>query len=97
MKENTLNNEEIITREALPGSRKVYVPARIHNISVAMREISLDCLSASSPRCVPKTPARRGTKLTLYDTSGPYSDPAIKVDVRSGAAAHERGMDFAKK
>ena len=32
----------VITREPFPNSRKVYMPGQIHNISVGMREISLE-------------------------------------------------------
>jgi len=64
---------------AFPGSRKVYVSGEIHrDIRVPMREIQL------SP-----TPSRNGTTeanppLTVYDTSGPYTDPNVAIDVRKG-------------
>lgn len=81
MKNNLSNNEEIITRGSFPQSKKVYVPGRIHNIKVAMREISLDFSSAAGRACAPKPAAG---KLTVYDTSGPYTDPDIAVDIRAG-------------
>ena len=31
--------------------------------------------------------------ITVYDTSGPYTDPAIKIDIRSGLAPHSAGLD----
>ena len=66
----------------LPGSRKSHV--RGHGgLPVAMREIGLSPTSTApadggSPRLTPNPPLR------VYDTSGPYTDPAIEVDVRRG-------------
>ena len=66
----------------LPGSRKTHV--RGHGgLPVAMREIGLSPTSTApadggSPRLTPNPPLR------VYDTSGPYTDPAIEVDVRRG-------------
>ena len=57
------------SREPFPASRKVHVPGQLHpHLQVPMREVSL-----SNGECV-----------TLYDTSGPYSDPATPIDVRQG-------------
>ncbi|MEO7559958.1 MAG: phosphomethylpyrimidine synthase ThiC, partial [Nitrosospira sp.] len=61
----------------LPQSRKVYVQGSRPDIQVPMREISQS-----------DTPANMGTEENLpiyvYDTSGPYTDPAAKIDIRSG-------------
>ncbi len=61
----------------LPNSRKVYVQGSRPDIRVPMREISQT-----------DTPAKRGTEknppIYVYDTSGPYTDPAAKIDIRSG-------------
>ena len=44
----TAPGDGIITRTPLAGSRKVYVPGRLHDIRVAMREISVgDTLSVT--------------------------------------------------
>ncbi|MFZ0694378.1 MAG: phosphomethylpyrimidine synthase ThiC, partial [Alphaproteobacteria bacterium] len=60
---------------ALPGSRKVYVPSQKvsgeNGIQVAMREIALSSGEQA---------------LTVYDTSGPYTDPAIATDIEKGLA-----------
>jgi phosphomethylpyrimidine synthase len=62
-----------------PNSRKIYVQGSRPDIRVPMREISL------SP-----TPAALGAEvnppLTVYDTSGPYTDPAADIDIRRGLA-----------
>jgi phosphomethylpyrimidine synthase len=60
-----------------PNSRKIYVEGSRPDIRVPMREIS------QSP-----TPDGFGGEvnppLFVYDTSGPYTDPAVAIDVRSG-------------
>lgn len=65
---------QTISRSPFPASKKIYVNG------VAMREITL-------------TPTRtHGTKgmetpnppVVVYDTSGPYTDPSIDIDVRRG-------------
>ena len=62
-----------------PSSRKVYVPGSRPDIRVGMREI------AQTP-----TPSNRGEEenppVTVYDTSGPYTDPAAHIDLRAGLA-----------
>ena len=61
-----------VTTGSFPASRKVHVPGRFHQeISVAMREIDLEASSGE--------PAVRA-----YDTSGPYSDPAVDTDIQRG-------------
>src|SRR6188474_3459460 len=63
----------------LPNSRKIYVEGSRPDIRVPMREISQS-----------DTPASFGFEanpsIVVYDTSGPYTDPAAKIDVRSGLA-----------
>ena len=61
----------------LPQSRKVYIQGSRPDIQVPMREISQS-----------ETPASMGVEdnppIHVYDTSGPYTDPAAKIDIRSG-------------
>ncbi len=59
-----------ISTGALPASRKIYVEGSLGQ-QVAMREISLH-ESANEPPVV------------VYDTSGPYSDPAFTANIREG-------------
>ena len=65
--------------KSLPNSRKVYVEGSRPDIRVPMREISQS-----------DTPAEMGAEknppIYVYDTSGPYTDPAAKIDIRSGLA-----------
>jgi len=66
--------------QPLPNSRKVYIEGSRPDIRVPMREIS------QSP-----TPDSFGGEtnppLFVYDTSGPYTDPAASIDIRSGLAS----------
>ncbi|MFQ5461628.1 MAG: phosphomethylpyrimidine synthase ThiC [Phycisphaerae bacterium] len=62
------------------GPRKVYVPGILHpSVRVPMQEITL------SPTIM-GTQSRENPPVTVYDTAGAYSDPAIKTDVRRGLA-----------
>lgn len=73
--------EKAITRAALPGSRKIYVSGKIHDIQVSMREIQL------SPTQWAEKGANQSTEnppLVVYDTSGPYTDPEIVIDPKKG-------------
>ena len=60
-----------------PASRKIYVPGSRPDLRVGMREI------AQTP-----TPSSRGEEenppVTVYDTSGPYTDPGAHIDLRAG-------------
>jgi phosphomethylpyrimidine synthase len=67
-----------ISREPLTGSRKIYVPGEIHNIQVAMREIIL------SPTKIVNGNEEENLPVTVYDTSGPYTDPTIKINLKKG-------------
>ena len=79
MKEEKLPNEKTISREPFPCSKKVYVKGSIHDIKVAMREIHLD----DSPDIF-GSKNKPNQPVTVYDTSGPYTDPAIAIDVKRG-------------
>ena len=63
--------------QPFPNSKKIYVQGSSADIQVPMREISL--ADTHTDLGGEKNPA-----LRVYDTSGPYSDPTAKVDVRSG-------------
>ena len=65
--------------KALPNSRKVYVEGSRPDIQVPMREISQSDTPAGMG-------AEKNPPIYVYDTSGPYTDPAAKIDIRSGLA-----------
>ncbi|MEX2452148.1 MAG: phosphomethylpyrimidine synthase ThiC [Rhodospirillales bacterium] len=61
-----------VTTGPLPASTKIYVKGERHkDIRVPMREIALH-ESANEP------------PVTVYDTSGPYTDPAAEIDINLG-------------
>ncbi|WP_283742645.1 phosphomethylpyrimidine synthase ThiC [Sideroxydans sp. CL21] len=63
----------------LPNSRKIYVEGSRPDIRVPMREITLTDTHLNNG--VEKNPP-----MHVYDCSGPYTDPAVKIDIRSGLA-----------
>ena len=68
----------------LPKSRKVYVQGSRPDIRVPMREITQSDTPTASG--IEKNPP-----LTVYDTSGPYTDPSVKIDIRSGLESLRAG------
>ncbi len=72
-----------ITRDPFPASRKVYVQGTIHpDVRVAMREIAL---TDSKPMFAEgEFTKEKNPPVTVYDTSGPYTDPTVEIDVRKG-------------
>jgi len=57
-----------LTREPLPASQKNWIAGSRADLRVPVREVRLT----------------NGQSATLYDTSGPYTDPAVPIDVRQG-------------
>jgi phosphomethylpyrimidine synthase len=80
MKTEKTPGEQVISRTPFPASRKVYVKGHIHNIEVAMREVELSetKLHGRFGETEPNAP------VTIYDTSGPFTDPEIEIDVKQG-------------
>src|SRR5262249_21327345 len=61
-----------VTTGPIAGSRKIYTsPAGRSDIQVPFREIALD-------------PTAREEPFRTYDTSGPYTDPAVTIDLEAG-------------
>ena len=70
-----------ITTTPLPASTRVYVEGEHDGVRVPFREIALQDTRAgrgAESRAVPNPPIR------VYDTSGPYTDPDVDIDVRAG-------------
>jgi phosphomethylpyrimidine synthase len=68
------------TKQPFTNSRKVYVQGSRPDIQVPFREISLsDTPSAFG--------AEKNPPVMVYDTSGPYTDPSVKIDIRNGLPA----------
>ncbi len=59
---------------AFPGSNKVYVPGVLHpDIRVPFREVHVH-------------PSANEPPVTIYDPSGPYTDPLAVIDIEQGLA-----------
>ena len=72
---------DVITREPLPGSRKIYVPGNMHrDLRVPMREVA----QAPTASRVPGGADEPNSTVAIYDTSGPYSDPTIGIVAAPG-------------
>jgi phosphomethylpyrimidine synthase len=72
------NINKIITQRPFPGSKKVYIKGKLHDIKVAMREIELsDTKDFDGNEII-------NSNITVYDTSGPYTDTNYKVDITEG-------------
>jgi len=82
MKKEALPTENTLTREPFTGSKKIYVPGKIHDIKVAMREIQLTDSKAMFAEGEFKKEIN--APVTVYDTSGPYTDPDAVIDVKKG-------------
>jgi len=63
--------------QPLPNSCKIYVQGSRPDIRVPMREITLtDTITDAG--------VEKNAPLTVYDTSGPYTDPEVTIDIRAG-------------
>lgn len=67
-----------ITRTPFPNSRKVYIDGTLFPLKVAMREITLHPTRLSNGQ------VKHNLPVTVYDTSGPYTDEHMDTDVRRG-------------
>ena len=69
---NTAELKPAVTTGPLPASRKIFVtPDEAPDVRVPLREIILS-EGAGEPN------------LPVYDTSGPYTDPTVVIDVNAG-------------
>ncbi len=72
-----LPSEAAVRRAPLPGSRKVYVSGP-HGVRVPFREIAL------TPTRGIRGDVEMHPPFRVYDTSGPYTDPAADIDLYGG-------------
>ncbi len=66
--------------QPLPNSRKIYVEGSRPDIRVPMREIAQSDTATIGGGSEPNPP------VWVYDTSGPYTDPDARIDIRRGLA-----------
>ena len=71
--------QETISCSPFAGSKKIYIAGSLYkNIKVAMREITLSPTKLSSGKTEENTP------VTVYDTSGAYTDEQATIDIKKG-------------
>ncbi len=69
-------------RAPFPASAKAYLNGQLHpDVRVPVRDIALT----------------NGEQVSVYDTSGPYTDPQAVIDVRKGLASVRSGWIEARK
>ena len=66
---------------ALPASRKVYIQGSRPDIQVPMREITLTDTPVGG---FGKAEGEKNPPFYVYDTSGVYTDPNVKIDLTKG-------------
>jgi phosphomethylpyrimidine synthase len=81
MKREQTPQTTVLSREPLSGSEKMYVPGKIHDIQVAMRQIKL---TPTELQLKDKSTSSHNEAVTVYDTSGPYTDPHVTIDLKKG-------------
>ena len=70
-------------------SRRIYVSGTLHpTVAVALRQIE------QSPTKHPDGTETSNPPVQVYDTSGPWGDPAVSLDIREGLPASAPAMDL---
>jgi len=64
-------------RQPYPNSRKVYIEGSRPDIRVPMREVRLSPTETSNG-------FEENHPILVYDTSGPYTDPEVELDLKKG-------------
>jgi phosphomethylpyrimidine synthase len=94
MKQVMSNTNETRERSSdevrLPNSRKVYIEGKESGVRVPFREISLNQTKNFNGQIEENEPVR------VYDTSGPWDDPAMQCDVREGLPSLRREWIIAR-
>lgn len=77
---SAISEKNITIMSGFEGSKKVYVEGSRPDILVPMREIALSPTTGSFGN-------EENAPIRVYDTSGPYTDPAYQVDITKGLPA----------
>src|ERR1700753_3936078 len=77
-------DDDVIPTGERPGSRKVYQPGLLFpDIRVPFREVAVH-------------PSANEPPVTIYDPSGPYTDPAATIDIEKGLERVREGYMLAR-
>ena len=74
----TIENIDI---HSYPGSEKVYMDGTIHPVKVAMRKVNLTPTVKVNGK---EKVMEENDPVFIYDTSGVYTDPNVKIDINAG-------------
>src|SRR6266849_10184974 len=85
----SLPSNEVANREPLPGSKKVYASGPA-GMRVPFREIALSASRGAHGEREIHPPLR------VYDTSGPYTDPDVPIDLKTGLPELRRSWILAR-
>ncbi|MDT5296105.1 MAG: phosphomethylpyrimidine synthase, partial [Acidobacteriota bacterium] len=84
------NGERQSADVRLPNSRRIYVEGETEGVRVPFREVALQ------PTRLPDGSVEENEAVRVYDTSGPWGDPALKCDVRDGLPGLRREWILAR-
>lgn len=69
-------------RISYPNSEKIYIDGEVNKIKVGMRKIKL--LDTVAVDAAGEKTFKKNNPVIVYDTSGPYSDPKIPINLKEG-------------
>ena len=79
-----------------PNSKKVYEKGELNpDLRVPFREVSLASTHVNDPK-TGETAIEENEPVRIYDTSGPYTDPDVEIDVRKGLDPIRRSWIMAR-
>ncbi|AGF28563.1 MULTISPECIES: phosphomethylpyrimidine synthase ThiC [Bacillus amyloliquefaciens group] len=80
MQNQSVQQANISIMSSFSGSKKVYAEGSSPDIRVPMREISLSTTTGAFGE-------EENAPVRVYDTSGPYTDPDVQIDIHEGLGA----------
>ncbi|KAF6538351.1 phosphomethylpyrimidine synthase ThiC [Bacillus sp. EKM208B] len=80
MQNQSVQQANISIMSSFSGSKKVYAEGSSPDIRVPMREISLSATTGAFGE-------EENEPVRVYDTSGPYTDPDVQIDIHEGLGA----------
>jgi phosphomethylpyrimidine synthase len=83
-----------ITTDPFPNAAKIHVEGTLPGVRVPMREIRV-APTQTHPGTLPGRTVDN-PPVTVYDTSGPYTDPAAEIDLARGLAPLRRDWILAR-
>lgn len=80
-----------LSYQPLPGSKKIYRQGHLHPaLRVPFREITLSPTVDQTHKEIPNSPVQ------VYDTSGPYTDPDVRIDIARGLVPLRQDLIMAR-